>query len=91
MNQLPELIWGLGIAAVAIIGGVQGNERLNRPAPLEVCMVGQTVTIWSDEWQECFKRIDEAATCGKCGLKSTPICPKIKQMPHCVAVEGRLP
>ena len=87
MNWI-EGLWGVGILLVVAIFGVKNQEENMRPQHMQACLAGETVTVWNDQWQECFKRYP-GGTCGVCG---TPVdCPRQTQDPTCVAVEGVLP
>ncbi len=102
MGQLVEIIWATGILLVVAFGGVTNQEKYARLTHLDVCLAGQTVTIWEDQWEECFRRYPlplrpyvirngyQGPLCGPCG-KQILSCPDKPQDATCVAIEGTLP
>ena len=80
-----ELAYTIAIITVTVLFGVPGNDKAARPAPMEVCLAGKTVTIWEDQWEECFHRF--GGTCGRCGMDGK--CPKRDQDPTCTIVEEK--
>ncbi len=83
MNNIGELVMGVAIIAVAAIFGVRKQDKEFRPSHLNVCIEQKTQTIWSDQWQECFKRY-EGGHCGPCGSEGK--CPDVKQDTTCVFI-----